>query len=114
MIKFFRKIRYDLLNKNKTGKYFKYAIGEIVLVIVGILIALSINNWNEERKSTQRILSIFSDLQENLNQDLRSIKPILTFLDTKDSIASKVLKDNLTAQEYQNPENDQYVYLEYE
>jgi len=49
MIKFFRKIRYDLMEKNKTGKYLKYAIGEIVLVVIGILIALSINNWNEHR-----------------------------------------------------------------
>jgi len=50
MINFFRKIRYDLMDKNKTGKYFKYAIGEIILVVIGILIALSINNWNEKRK----------------------------------------------------------------
>ncbi|SDH72074.1 hypothetical protein SAMN04489796_1046 [Winogradskyella thalassocola] len=51
MIKFFRKIRYDLMEKNKTGKYFKYAIGEIILVVIGILIALSINNWNENVKT---------------------------------------------------------------
>jgi len=44
MIKFFRKIRYDLMKKNKTGKYFKYAVGEILLVVIGILIALQINN----------------------------------------------------------------------
>ena len=50
MIKFFRKIRQQLLIENKTGKYFKYAIGEIVLVVIGILIALQINNWNEARK----------------------------------------------------------------
>ena len=50
MIKFFRKIRQNLLMENKTGKYLKYAIGEIVLVVIGILIALSINNWNENRK----------------------------------------------------------------
>ena len=46
MIKFFRKIRYNLMEQNKTGKCLKYAIGEIVLVVIGILIALSINNWN--------------------------------------------------------------------
>jgi len=50
MINFFRKIRQNLLVENKTGKYFKYAIGEIILVVIGILIALSINNWNETRK----------------------------------------------------------------
>ena len=51
MIKFFRKIRYNLMEQNKTGKYLKYAIGEIILVVIGILIALQINNWNENRKS---------------------------------------------------------------
>ena len=50
MIKFFRKIRHDLMEKNKTGKYFKYAIGEIILVVIGILIALQFNNGNETRK----------------------------------------------------------------
>ncbi|MDT0559603.1 DUF6090 family protein [Ichthyenterobacterium sp. W332] len=50
MIKFFRRIRYNLMEKNKTGKYFKYAIGEIILVVIGILIALQFNNWNESRK----------------------------------------------------------------
>ena len=51
MIKFFRKIRYNLMSKNKTGKYFKYAIGEILLVVIGILIALQINTWNQQRLS---------------------------------------------------------------
>ena len=49
MIKFFRKIRQRLLTENKFSKYMLYAIGEIVLVVLGILIALSINNWNEEK-----------------------------------------------------------------
>ena len=51
MIKFFRHIRQRLLSEGKTGKYFKYAIGEIILVVIGILIALQINNWNENRKN---------------------------------------------------------------
>ena len=50
MIKFFRRIRKNLIMETeKTGKYFKYAIGEIVLVMIGILLALQINNWNEKR-----------------------------------------------------------------
>jgi len=67
MIKFFRKIRFNLMEQNKTGKYFKYAIGEIVLVVIGILIALSINNWNENRKDS-RLLTQFTD---NLIEDLK-------------------------------------------
>tara|TARA_R110002074_G_scaffold401759_1_gene601390 strand:+ start:22 stop:813 length:792 start_codon:yes stop_codon:yes gene_type:complete len=72
MIKFFRKIRQNLLMENKTGKYFKYAIGEIVLVVIGILIALSINNWNEGRKDLAQEQLILMQLQReyisNLNQ----------------------------------------------
>jgi len=58
MIKLFRKIRCNLMNENKTGKYLKYAIGEIVLVIVGILIALSINNRNEAKKFMNEVICL--------------------------------------------------------
>ena len=50
MIKFFRHIRKSMIMKNNTLKYFKYAIGEIALVMIGILLALQVNNWNEEKK----------------------------------------------------------------
>lgn len=53
MIKFFRHIRKSLLMENKTSKYIKYAIGEIVLVVIGILLALQVNNWNERRIQRQ-------------------------------------------------------------
>jgi hypothetical protein len=49
MIKFFKKIRQNLLLEGKTRKYLKYAVGEIALVVIGILTAVSINNWNEKR-----------------------------------------------------------------
>ena len=70
MIKFFRRIRQSLINENRMGKYFKYAIGEILLVVIGILIALQVNNWNNkrlERKKEQTILiNLRSDFNENL------------------------------------------------
>jgi len=74
MIKFFRKIRYDLMNKNKTGKYLKYAIGEIVLVVLGILIALQINNWNEERKQSKLEESTLMELRANLLADIEDFQ----------------------------------------
>ncbi|MDC6350071.1 DUF6090 family protein [Zeaxanthinibacter sp. PT1] len=67
MIKFFRKIRQKNLTENKLGKYLTYAIGEIVLVVIGILIALSINNWNENRKNSIEEKAILQNLIENLN-----------------------------------------------
>jgi hypothetical protein len=79
MIKFFRKIRQNLLMENKTGKYFKYAIGEIVLVVIGILIALSINNWNENRKADNIANKIYSNLISALEQDSIDVKRTITF-----------------------------------
>ncbi len=71
MIKFFRKIRQNLLSKGKTGKYFKYAIGEIVLVVIGILIALQINNWNEKQKGIVLELDILKEVRNGLETDLK-------------------------------------------
>lgn len=91
MISFFRKIRQNLLKENKTARYFKYAIGEIVLVVIGILIALQINNWNQQRiegdKKKVYLKNIKRDLQYQLviidlqleyeNKYLVNIQPIL-------------------------------------
>jgi hypothetical protein len=66
MIKFFRRMRYDFMEKNKTGKYLKYALGEIVLVVIGILIALSINNWNENRKEINIENKILLEISKGL------------------------------------------------
>lgn len=69
------------MEKNKTGKYFKYAIGEIVLVVIGILIALQINNWNEQNKIDKSINSHLEILKQNLIEDqaqLQSLKENMT------------------------------------
>ncbi|MUP44443.1 hypothetical protein E0K83_01630 [Gramella sp. BOM4] len=69
MIKFFRNIRWRLLRENRFTKYLLYAIGEIILVVVGILIALQINNWNEDRKLKKLELSYYENLYQDLLQD---------------------------------------------
>jgi hypothetical protein len=78
MIKFFRKIRQNLLMENKTGKYFKYAIGEIVLVVIGILIALSINNWNENRKDGIKEQVVLKQLKEDYLSNLSQLEEKMT------------------------------------
>jgi len=66
MIKFFRHIRRSLIQENKTGKYFKYAIGEIFLVMIGILLALQVNNWNESNRNQRET----TDYLERLSTEI--------------------------------------------
>ncbi|MGB5264073.1 MAG: DUF6090 family protein [Lutimonas sp.] len=77
MIKFFRQIRLDLMAQNRSerptwpaGRYIKYAIGEIVLVVIGILIALQINNWNEKQKLEAKKQDYYLQLLDDLNSDI--------------------------------------------
>ena len=74
MIKFFRKIRQNSLSDGKTVKYIKYAVGEIVLVVIGILIALQINNWNEQRKFNREIVEVLNEMRSNLISDSLTIR----------------------------------------
>ena len=77
MIKFFRKIRYDLMGKNKTGKYLKYAIGEIALVVIGILIALQINNWNLDRKDKLKEIELLKGIRSDILIDTLDFNEII-------------------------------------
>jgi len=80
MINFFRKIRKQLADDNKPLKYFRYAIGEIVLVMIGILLALQVNNWNETRKERifeRKVLSeILVDTEEDLTEMNNALKDL--------------------------------------
>jgi len=69
MIKFFRHRRRDIIETGKTGKHLKYAIGKIVLVVIGILIALSINNWNEKVKNKHKEKDHLVNLLQELKMD---------------------------------------------
>lgn len=73
MMKLFRKIRNGLITKNKYTKYLAYAIGEIVLVVIGILIALSINNWNQERIERKIEITYIKSLIEDAETDLANL-----------------------------------------
>ncbi|WP_431136132.1 DUF6090 family protein [Psychroserpens mesophilus] len=77
MIKFFRHIRQHLIMKNKTSKYVKYAIGEIILVVIGILIALQINTWNEQRKANMLEAEYYCRLFEDLVQDQEQVETLI-------------------------------------
>jgi hypothetical protein len=73
MIKFFRKIRQSLLNENKISKYLIYAIGEIVLVVIGILIALAINNWKENQKLLNQEITYLNNLRDDLEVQINML-----------------------------------------
>ena len=96
MIKYFKKVRLDKILQNKMGDYYKYAIGEIFFVVFGILIALSINNWNEERKSILNEKNIIKNIVEDLKLDsihiLNSLEQVRSQLKVVDEIIAMSLK----------------------
>ena len=79
MIKLFRKIRQNLLNENKFKKYLIYAIGEIILVVIGILIAVSINNWKQSIDLKEEEQNLYGDLIQELQNDIREVQGKLDY-----------------------------------
>jgi len=77
MINFFRKTRKKLADDNKPVKYLRYAIGEILLVVIGILIAISINNWNEDRKLIVQEKAILEELDKNLQSNIEILESFI-------------------------------------
>lgn len=88
MIKFFRNIRKNLLTEGKIGNYIKYAFGEIVLVVIGILIALSVNNLNETKNLHTKELLLLKNLKNDLKADIKLLK--------KDDSIYAIKKSNTT------------------
>ena len=102
MIKFFRKIRQNLVMQNKTTKYFKYAIGEIVLVVIGILIALQINIWSQRKSNEVKIISILKEIQNDILIDLEASNMIFDYQIFTDSISKNILNNNYTSEDFKN------------
>lgn len=105
MIKLFKNTRRKLLSKNKFSKYLAYAIGEIFLVVVGILIALWINNKNQERIYEAKAKTILREIQKDLKKDIKESKGVVNRFITHDSIARLLLWDKLTTHEMFNGTN---------
>ena len=78
MIKFFRKIRQKLLSENKFSKYLIYAIGEIILVVIGILIALQINIWNSKRLENKEERNVLINLKKDFQQNQVSLESVIS------------------------------------
>ncbi len=78
MIKFFSKIRQQLLTENKFSKYLLYAIGEIILVVIGILIALQINNYNDSNKEKRELHEYLAKIKSNLESDIKILDSLKT------------------------------------
>ena len=81
-----------MLSENKFSKYLLYAIGEIVLVVIGILIALQINNWNELQKLNEKEISVAKELYIELNENLASVKKQLELWENRDKKISELLE----------------------
>ncbi|MFD1616614.1 DUF6090 family protein [Gelatiniphilus marinus] len=124
MIKFFRKIRQNLLSEGKNRKYFKYAIGEIILVVIGILIALQINNWNEKRKLKDAEIKLLQNFETSIESDIESfeyyieeyrtihnsIKLLKAHMDTNLSYNDSLNFHFLNSTAYWSPRIDQGVF----
>lgn len=98
MIKFFRKIRQRLLTENKFSKYLLYAIGEIALVMIGILLALQVNNWNESKKESKIRKNYYEQILQDLAKDTTQINKELALVDSN-IIFYENYKENLPEKE---------------
>ncbi|MCE7994912.1 MAG: hypothetical protein HEP71_23245 [Roseivirga sp.] len=105
MQRFFRVLRQGLLKENRLRKYLAYAVGEVALVIVGILIAIYLNNSNEQRKKRSEIQLILEQIQSELATDVMQAGELIESYRRKDSLIFLVMNDRVTAEDYYKEEN---------
>jgi hypothetical protein len=111
MIKFFRQIRQQLLAQNKFTKYLIYAIGEIILVVIGILIALQVNNYNEAKKQEIKTKEILTKIHEELAINIQKSDDIIEYYKMKDSLFYLFFNDKFTIADYKEIGLSEVPYL---
>ena len=107
MIKFFRHIRQNLCVENKTGKpafaagmYLKYEIGEIILVMVGILLALQVSNWNEKRKQDANFDKLIDALENEIIENIHEANHEIDWARTTQMNSSKIQLNQISREEF--------------
>ena len=83
MLRFFRSTRQKLLNENKAVRYIKYAVGEVLLIMIGIFLALQLNNWNEGRKKEQQRVELIENLKADFRINLNVLDETVTVMQQK-------------------------------
>ncbi|WP_411767116.1 DUF6090 family protein [Winogradskyella sp. A3E31] len=115
MIKFFRNVRKRLLSEGKTspndsvgraGKYFKYAIGEIILVVIGILIALSINNWNEEKKLKKEEQKLIAAITKEIESNIEKLEEALSVNKLCAERSNSIIKEGSSNSNFETKASD--------
>ena len=100
MLKIFRKARWNFLQNNSISTYLLYAIGEVALVMIGILLALQVNNWNENRKTKNQLKSILSTVSLDLKRDTIAASTITRFYDTIKKKSDLIIQKKLNRNNY--------------
>lgn len=100
MLKFFRSIRQRLLKENKFKNYLLYAIGETLLVMIGILLALQVNNWNERRKTAATLNNTLKTISNDLVRDTLVATQIIKYLEINDEASKRVIKKEVTLENF--------------
>lgn len=102
MIKLFRKIRQNLLSEGNNGKYLKYAVGEIILVVIGILIALQINNWNQGRQQNRILNNIYATIKSDLQEDIKNIDKVINASQPLEKDYLAIINKTLNKEDFKN------------
>ena len=100
MIRFFRKIRFKQFGEKKISRYLIYALGEILITVLGILIAIQINNWNQQRLAEIKINRLLVEIQNNLEDEIQSARYGIEIYNYKDSLLTRIMQGDVTRDEF--------------
>ena len=115
MLRFFSSIRKTLINEGKTSRYVRYAVGEFMLIVLGILVALQIQNWNEGRKQGQQRLELIENLKQDFKSNLTRFNESLALYDATNEGLQNFLRaavgdnDDLTVEEIKTLAENAFV-----